>query len=82
MITPQKLLPCPFCGGLGQVEGHFRAYKNGKPGHRVCLVWCVKCSARTGKYDPEEYETYSDALDAAINAWNSRVDCKRGEDND
>lgn len=76
----QDLLPCPFCGGAGYVEGRFRAYKHGQPDHRVCLVWCRKCFARTGKYDPDDYPSYNDALNAAIEAWNRRTDCRRGDE--
>ena len=55
---PEKLKPCPFCGGRGEAV--------------VCLsrrnwhfIVCLKCGCRTAQYPK--------SLDIPFEAWNRRV---------
>lgn len=68
------LLPCPFCGGRGQLEKSYRSFINGKS-ERVALVRCLKCGARAGRVRLRDYGKSSHSVEAeqaAVDIWNSR----------
>jgi len=68
----QRLLKCPFCGGIPYLEDHSRVVKAGKK-TRAAYVRCTNCGARTGWIDCEEFSR-GIATQMAIDGWNRRVD--------
>lgn len=64
----QKLKPCPFCGGIAEMENtHTPSY----------WVECTDCNCQVG--DQMSHELYDDipthkmSIQNACNAWNTRV---------
>lgn len=72
-ILPEALLPCPFCGGVVELDAqHGYAAQNGKRGSEVA-IYCTKCDA--GMYFPfKDYQEYSqdDLIEMARTNWNRR----------
>ena len=60
-LMPDKLRPCPFCGG----EAELRAfYKNIADRRRTRIVVCKACGARTKDWTQTQH---------AMKQWNRRV---------
>jgi Lar family restriction alleviation protein len=55
-----KLLPCPFCGGEGELY---------EPNEEVAVIACLQCNAEGGYYGGEDSSTPDDA----IRLWNTRA---------
>ena len=73
---PEKLKPCPFCGGEAVLERRSRAFINART-TRVSYVYCRNCNARTERIPLEKYGKSSSSYEAnaeAIAAWNRRVE--------
>ncbi len=76
--TNQLLLPCPFCGGSGEIQrGSYwdEIARKEVPTYRVI---CTSCECKVGErycscpYDGENYEFDSEEI--AASAWNMRAD--------
>ena len=74
MTSQNNLLPCPFCGGKGQLECNYRSFINGKS-ERVALVRCLNCGARASRVRLSKYNKTSHSREAeqeAVELWNNR----------
>lgn len=61
LLMPDKLRPCPFCGG----EAELRAfYQNKADRRRTRIVVCKACGVRTKDWTQSRH---------AIKQWNGRV---------
>lgn len=62
-----KILPCPFCGGEGEIV-HF---------HNSWYIACKKCSAQMGYrnagYSAVKGQLHFENKEDCIKAWNNRV---------
>lgn len=70
-----KILPCPFCGGRGQLEKSYRSFINGKS-ERLTLVRCLKCGARASRVRLRDFGASSHCVAAeqkAVEIWNKRI---------
>jgi hypothetical protein len=70
MSGDPALLPCPFCGGDGSIEG----YDEGKYGYYVACI-SVECYATVGEgYDRDAMPDHQFAtIELAAAAWNMRT---------
>ena len=69
-----KLKPCPFCGGQGEITEHWESIGMGA-NVRQYYVCCESCGARGGMAD--EYFENGNLRNKAINRWNRRADNER-----
>ena len=58
----EKLKPCPFCGGEAKLIDPYVSTNRW-----AYFIECQNCKATKGYYQNKK---------VAINAWNTRVDCK------
>ena len=63
-----KLLPCPFCGGEAELNGH---YIKGVPNNYQYFVRRNQCKAR-----PQPFYTFK-KKEKAVEAWNTRKPIER-----
>lgn len=74
MTSQKNLLPCPFCGGRGQLECNYRSFIHGQT-EKVALVRCLDCGARASRVPLKKYNKTSHSKEAeqeAIDNWNNR----------
>lgn len=62
------LMPCPFCGGEGQL---YTFVSDGVPKYSVANVYCKNCFAKTASFEDSEHN--GKYFFKAIEAWNRRV---------
>lgn len=63
-----KPLPCPFCGGIAEIEDQIDMYDFGD-----CRITCTTCMARSDVYTSED----GDRIKRAITSWNTRAPSKQ-----
>lgn len=63
-MAESGLLPCPFCGGAGELKDSFVRTKGGCSGYRRGWVGCSRCGV---------YMQWSHAPGGAVKKWNTRT---------
>ena len=72
---PEKLLPCPFCGGEAELDTSqaYRALSSGALGSRAA-IYCTRCSAEVGFcYEDAPGTPREDIVNQVVDDWNRRA---------
>lgn len=65
-MSKEKLKPCPFCGGEGQIKTEIDG------NDLLAYIFCDNCCASTDKFIDVDYNGKN--IDYAKKAWNRRTD--------
>lgn len=66
---PEKLKPCPFCGGNAKIETYVTTTIPHQP---IAKIICVKCRASTGRII--DVNNNGRFIDDVRERWNRRTD--------